>query len=202
MAITQKVLANIYDKAVVTGTSTNDLVAAIKACRFAWLGGDGKLSDDAKAIRGEFYIARMFAGLKLETREAAQAVYDLKPFEPGSNSDTRRTLLQERAYKAAKSAWGHVGLLSGMPKLNGGVRAPKVTKANVETVEPPLADIKAAVLNMPKAETVEDVHAFALRCAEALDTYQNRNPKHMTVNSRPIFAAFIASAKALAATKE
>lgn len=169
-------LASVFEGARKSGTATQDLVKIIQARKITW---------SSKAVvnelRGEFYLGRIAGSLGLDRVKADHVAGKIK-HKPGANTDDRRTLEEERAYRAAKSAWSHVAMLAGQPnKVTGNKRAARQTTGTKQEVTlAPIAEVASVMsptLTMPRAEKVADVHAFALRMRDLVTGYINQNAK-------------------------
>lgn len=169
------VQANIFNVAKTSGEATRVVVDMLRGARINWS------KDESVAIFADsFKLGRLAGYLGLVDRAAAQAIADLKPFKDGDASDSRRTLAQHKAWRAAISAWSHCALLAGQPnKRTGKTRASKANVAKptdtATTVKDVDGSISPAMLAVSRAKTVDDVLMFALRVADVFTKYESHN---------------------------
>ena len=147
------------------GKSTQAVIDAIKACHLDW-----SKPDQVDPIATAYKAGRISAALDCE-ESAALTFLSLKPFKDGQTADNRRTFGQHMACRAAISAWSTMRLLAGAPSARtGDERAPRQS-----TAEPEVAKLPANMVTIARAQSANDVQAFALRIAEVVDRYLKIN---------------------------
>ena len=147
------------------GKSTQAVIDAIKACHLDW-----SKPDQVDPIATAYKAGRISAALDCE-ESAALTFLSLKPFKDGQTADNRRTFGQHMACRAAISAWSTMRLLAGAPSAQtGDERAPRQSKA-----EPEVAKLPANMVTIARAQSANDVQAFALRIADVVKRYLNMN---------------------------
>lgn len=192
---TAQYLADVYSVARSTGGATEKCLELLK-------GVDWDNDERVKAISLEFRLGRLACYLKLKTRDAALAVNDLsQPAKDGTDDDTRRTEVQQRAYRAAVSGWNHIAFLAGKPAKGGGARTKvrngvKVTADGTKLAEPRLASGTTAALEAPKAKRPEATLKFASEVAKMVVAYQKANAAMVPASLAAIFEEFALKVRA------
>ena len=147
------------------GKSTQAVIDAIKACHLDW-----SKPDQVDPIATAYKAGRISAALDCE-ESAALTFLSFKPFKDGQTADNRRTFGQHMACRAAISAWSTMRLLAGAPSAQTGKdRAARQTEG-----EPEVAKLPANMVTIARAQSANDVQAFALRIADVVKRYLNMN---------------------------
>lgn len=137
-------------------------------------------------IKAEFQLGRLAGYLQLPSRAAAEAVLKL-PLQ-------KRSEAQQRAHRAAISAWSEMARLTGAPNARSGEpRAPRApAKNNTPAMILMKPQTKAKILHLvPQAKVSADVDAFALRLVDIIRAFETRNAKVKFAAYRAVFDKFI-----------
>jgi hypothetical protein len=145
--------------------STQAVIDAIKACQLDW-----SKPDQVDPIAAAYKTGRISAALDC-AEDVAQGILSLKPFKDGLSADNRRTFGQHMACRAAISAWSHIRGLAGAPSAQTG----KDRGARAPEGEPEVAKLPANMVTLTRAQSANDVQAFALRIADVVKRYLDMN---------------------------
>lgn len=173
-----QVLLSIYETARAHGATSAECVKAIQDAKLTW--------KDAKAVKEvafEFRLGRIAGYLNLGLREEARAIL--------KSSSTKRTEEQQRAYRAAVSAWSYIARAAGMPnRVTGEPRKarPPQTAAKFEG--------SVTVFSVPTAKNYDEAAQFATRLSDMIRAFERRNPKVKLGELRPVFDTFVSEVKA------
>lgn len=150
----------------------------------------GKIDwDDKKLvslIKTEFQLGRLAGYLQLPSRAAAAAVLKLPR--------QKRSEVQQRAHRAAISAWSEMAGSAGAPNVRSGEprtpRAPVKNNTSAKILMEP--QTKANILHLvPQVKDTADVDAFALRLIDIIRAFETRNAKIKFAPYRAVFDKFI-----------
>lgn len=183
-------LVNVYDNAKKLGEATTAVISLLRSGKIKW--SNDKL---VGMVADAFKLGRL-AGTLGVTREAAKLIVDKKPWSDGKAGDDVRTEAEHKAWRAAVSAWSYVALQAGMPSAQTGkVRAPQMAGARDTSskdagksadASEDLGDIPVPMVTRP-----QDVAVFALRMADTIRKFENRNAGVKMDAYRTIFDAFV-----------
>lgn len=176
-------LTNVFAASFAQGKNEAATIATVKAA-----GGN------QEPIKHEYWLGRIAASLNKDApkptdalRQQALTILGKKGFKDGGE-DGRRTLREEQAYAAARSAWKYLLRSAGItsakkrkPRPEGNAPQP-AAETSKET-----APIEAA----PKAHTRDDVFAFEKQMAEKFAHYLKANAAWLDSDLRAPLALFI-----------
>ena len=197
-------LVSIFEAAQTGARATTALIALLK--KVSWT--DAAFVEQARKAFVEGHIAGY---LNVKREDSVKVIVKRKWRKDGTPNDTTRTLIEQRAVSAALAAFCYAATMAGMPKANGGTRAPKTRATSVPGARQPntAAQVEGALANgtpeslqgdviaIPKAMTTLDVGAFCLKIADVITKFENRNPGVKYEEFRVVMDDFVSAVRAL-----
>ena len=162
----------VFNAARIQGKSTQAVVDAIIALHI-----DASNKDGVNAIANAYKTGRLCASLGLKTAKEAEQVFARAPYANNrgvpfpADGKARRTADQDKACRNAISAWSTMRLLAGAPSAQTG----KDRSARQTEGEPMVAKLPANMVTIARAQSANDVQAFALRIADVVKRYLDMN---------------------------
>ena len=179
----------VFNAARIQGKSTQAVIDAIVALHI-----DASNKDGVNAIANAYKSGRLCASLGLKTAKEADQVFARAPYANNrgvpfpADGKARRDAIQDKACRAAISAWSTMRLLAGLESArNGTTRAARTPKPKSD------AKLPANMVTIAKAKSLADVHAFALKVAGVVKRYLDMNDKLATGDVGQALRDFVAA---------
>ena len=179
----------VFNAARIQDKSTQAVIDAIVALHI-----DASNKDGVNAIANAYKAGRLCASLGLKTPKEADAVFARAPYANNrgvpfpADGKARRTVDQDKACRAAISAWSTMRLLAGLESArNGAQRAARTPKTKTP------AQLPANMVTIAKAKSPADVHTFALKVAGVVKRYLDMNDKLATGDVGQALRDFVAA---------
>lgn len=179
----------------------SDLLTTVRADLAAYVKAGGK-QPEARAM---FLQVNVSVILGVSMKAAALVLSKKVPTATSGAGDDVRTATENNAERSANKRWSRVLQSEGVASTSkkGGARVSKVAEKDAakpervsETKDPIPHDAPLAVA-IPRAASRHDVRSFMQLEAARFEKFMNANAAQLDIDTRPIFAAFIASVKAL-----
>ncbi len=180
---------SVFNAARIQGKSTQAVVDAIVALHV-----DVANKDGVNAIANAYKAGRLCASVGLKSQKEADAVFARAPYANNrgvpfpADGKARRDAIQDKACRAAISAWSTMRGLAGLMNANTG--KPRGANAGVNAGKNKPAPAQVSIV---RAKTPADVHTFALKVAGVVKRYLDMNDKLATGDVGQALRDFVAA---------
>lgn len=194
-----KLLASVYTAGRIHGSASAKSIQVLRSRAIDW-----DDTDQVKIIADEFKLGHIAGYFELDKREDAMEIFDLHVDE--------RDERQQRAHRAAISAWSHVRAQVGAPNArNGSDRAARepandnrnaTTKVAVKEIAAvpagALVDLTPIIERvLPKVARQPDVSEFASWLCDLIAAFETKNTGLKMGEYRSLFHSFVGDVRKL-----